>query len=395
MLEYLSAQAQEPLTASSVAPNASSETRPARASIGRAWMLGPILLLALAAILVGSLTSSAATAPNPFAAFPAGLDPDPLLLPPPTGGGPVKVTVALHVLNLSSIDEVTERFQLTGYLLAQWHDPRLTYQANGPADKFRVVSPDSVWRPKLVIINVAAPRHTDEESLRVRPDGLMSYAERFDAVLTSTFDLKSFPFDAQKLEVIIHPFTVQEQFVTFVPDQMPVWTTTEFNSYSSLESWQFKSIGFGIGEVANQFGTNTMAEARFEIAVQRRYGFYLWKVFLPLLLMVIVSWSVFWFDPAEVSSQVQIAVTTILTIIAFALAISLTLPRVPYLTFADAFFLTCYIFAFVAMLELTAVHIAYRNDRRRIATQIRRTARWLVPATFVAINSILIVHFLT
>ena len=92
-------------------------------------------------------------------------------------------------------------------------------------------------------------------------------------------------------------------------------------------------------------------------------------MFLPLLLMVIVSWSVFWFDPPEVSSQVQIAVTTILTIIAFALAISLTLPRVPYLTFADAFFLTCYIFAFVAMLELTAVHIAYRNDQRKLAAQ--------------------------
>ena len=91
----------------------------------------------------------------------------------------------------------------------------------------------------------------------------------------------------------------------------------------------------------------------------------------------------------------QIAVTTILTIIAFALAISLTLPRVPYLTFADAFFLTCYIFAFVTMVELTAVHIAYRGEWRRVAAKIRGTARWLVPAAFVLINSILIVHFLT
>jgi hypothetical protein len=135
--------------------------------------------------------------------------------------------------------------------------------------------------------------------------------------------------------------------------------------------------------------------SQVEIAVERRYGFYLWKVFLPLLLMVVVSWSVFWFDPPEVSSQVQIAVTTILTIIAFALAISLTLPRVPYLTFADGFFLTCYIFAFVTMVELTAVHIAYRNERRKVAAKIRGTARWLVPAAFVVINSILIVHFLT
>jgi hypothetical protein len=107
-----------------------------------------------------------------------------------------------------------------------------------------------------------------------------------------------------------------------------------------------------------------------------------------------MSWSVFWFDPPEVSSQVTIAVTTILTIIAFALAISLTLPRIPYLTFADAFFLTCYVFAFITMVELTAVHIAYRNERRKVAAMIRRIARWLVPSTFVAINLILIAHFL-
>jgi hypothetical protein len=355
----------------------------------------PFVLIALAAVLIGGLAGSAAAAKSPFAAFPAGLDPNALLLPPPTDGGPVKVAVALHVLNLSSIDEVTERFQLTGYLLLKWRDPRLTYQPSGPTDKFRALSPDSVWRPKLVMINVVAPRHTDEESMRVGPDGVVSFAERFDAVLTSTFHLKSFPFDAQKLEVIIHPFTVQQAFVTFAPNEFTVWTAAEFNTYSSLESWRFKSITFKMGEAASQFGKNTIAEARFEIAVERRYGFYLWKVFLPLLLMVIVSWSVFWFDPPEVSSQVQIAVTTILTIIAFALAISLTLPRVPYLTFADAFFLICYIFAFLAMLELTAVHIAYRNERRKLATQIRHTARWLVPVAFVAINSVLIVHFLT
>jgi len=350
--------------------------------------------LALAVLLIGSLAASATAAPVPLAAFPAGLDPNAMLLPPPAEGGRVKVTVALHVLNLSGIDEVTERFQLTGYLLSQWRDPRLTYQPAGPNDKFKTLSPDSVWRPRLVIINVVEPRHTFETSLRVAPDGLITYAERFEAVVTSTFHLKSFPFDSQKLEVIIHPFTNQQQFITFVPSQLPVWTATEFNSYSSLESWKFKSLTFELGTAASQFGAHAVSEDRFEITVERRYGFYLWKVFLPLLLMVVVSWSVFWFDPPEVSSQVQIAVTTILTIIAFALAISLTLPRVPYLTFADAFFLTCYIFAFVAMLELTAVHIAYRNDRRKLATEIRRTARWLVPAVFVVINSILIIHFL-
>ena len=345
--------------------------------------------------LIASLAAPAAAAPAPpIAAFPAGLDPNSLLLPPPAADGRVKVSVALHVLNLSSIDEVTERFQLTGYLMAQWTDSRLTYQQAGPRDGYRTLAPDSVWRPKLVIINVVEPRQTHETSMRVTADGTVYYVERFDALVTSTFHLKPFPFDRQKLEVLVHPFTDQQQYIDFVPSSLPVWTAAEFSSYSSLESWQFRSLTYELNRAPSEYGKQAIAEAKFEIAVERRYGFYLWKVFLPLLLMVIVSWSVFWFDPPEVSSQVTIAVTTILTIIAFALAISLTLPRVPYLTFADAFFLTCYIFAFVAMLEVTAVHVAYRADRRKAAAAIRRTARWLVPAAFATINAILVVHFL-
>jgi hypothetical protein len=46
------------------------------------------------------------------------------------------------------------------------------------------------------------------------------------------------------------------------------------------------------------------------------------------------------------------------------------------------------------MLELTAVHIAYRNERRALAAQLRRTARWLVPATYLIANSFLVLHFL-
>jgi len=337
----------------------------------------------------------AAAAPAPIAGFPAGLDPNSLLLPPPTANGRTKVSVALHVLNLSNINEVTERFQLTGYLLAQWNDPRLTYQPVGPRDSFRRLAPDSVWRPKLVIINVVAPRQTYETSMRVTPDGTAYYIERFDALVTSTFHLKPFPFDRQKLEILVHPFTDQQQYIDFEPSSLPVWTAAEFSSYSSLESWQFRSLTNELRRASSQYGEQAAAEAKFEIAVDRRYGFYLWKVFLPLLLMVVVSWSVFWFDPPEVSSQVTIAVTTILTVIAFALAISLTLPRVPYLTFADAFFLTCYIFAFVAMLELTAVHIAWRREERKAALRIRHSARWMVPTAFVLVNVLLILHFFT
>lgn len=109
--------------------------------------------------------------------------------------------------------------------------------------------------------------------------------------------------------------------------------------------------------------------------------------------MVILSWAVFWIEVDDLSTQVQIAVTTVLTIIAFAFAISGNLPRVSYLTFIDAFFLTCYLFVFIAIAELMSVHVSHRTGGREIADLIRRHARWLVPVAFVGANTLLLLNF--
>ena len=147
--------------------------------------------------------------------------------------------------------------------------------------------------------------------------------------------------------------------------------------------------------MATTYGGLTMPEARFTISVRRRSSFYLWKVFLPLLLMVFLSWAVFWIEAGDLSNQVQVAVTTILTVIAFAFAISATMPRLPYLTYIDAFFLECYIFVFLAVVELMTVHVAHRSELRRdLGLRIRRYSRWVIPAAFVATNVIIAVHFL-
>ena len=129
-----------------------------------------------------------------------------------------------------------------------------------------------------------------------------------------------------------------------------VWATPEFSQYSSLVQWNLQSVLPSIGTSSPYTGLQ-VPETRFTIKVERRYAFYLWKVFLPLLLMVVLSRAVFWIEARDLSNQVQIAIT-ILTVIAFAFAISATMPRVPYLTYVDAFFLACYVFVFVSIVEL-------------------------------------------
>src|SRR4051812_36284102 len=63
------------------------------------------------------------------------------------------------------------------------------------------------------------------------------------------------------------------------------------------------------------------------------------KSFLPLVLIVMMSWAVFWIDPNTSNSQISIAVTSMLTLIAYRFAVDGQLPRLPYMTRLDTFFL--------------------------------------------------------
>ncbi len=322
------------------------------------------------------------------------LEENPLLRPPNLNGQPLEVAVGMHIFNIASIDEVAQQFQIEGFLIAHWTDPRLAYQPKDPGDIMRFLKPGEFWMPRLEMVNAAAPRDSYDTAIRVSPDGSVNYIERFKAVLSSKFQLHRFPFDSQKLAVIIHPFVSNARTLRFSIAGHRAWVSSEFDSYSSLAQWELEAVSPRVGTTRLYDGSE-LSEVVFEIGVKRRYRFYLWKVFLPLLLMVVLSWSVFWVEAHDLSNQVQIAVTTILTVIAFAFAISATMPRVPYLTYIDAFFLECYVFVFLAIVELMVVHVCHRSERQAdLGLRIRRVSRWLVPSAFVLCNVIIAVNFL-
>jgi len=356
-----------------------------------------IVLFALAVFLVvggGWLTPAASIAAQ-LPPTPGGIATDPILQPPyEADGKPIDMVIGLHVVNLASINEVEEQFQLDAYLFARWKDPRLAYTSEGPQDRIRNYSTGQIWIPQLEMINAASPRTRDESSITVSPDGTVSYAERLVVSLSSKFELRRFPFDSQQLIVIIHPFLAKGPSIKFKLDDTSTWTASEFQTYSSLAQWHLLSLHSQV-QMAPSYGGLTVPEARFEIDVARRSSFYLYKVFIPLLLMVFLSWAVFWIEASDLSNQIQVAVTTILTVIAFAFAISATMPRLPYLTYIDAFFLECYIYVFIAVLELMTVHVTHRSEvRRDLGLQIRKYSRWVIPASFVVTNAIIAIHFL-
>lgn len=357
--------------------------------------------LALSCALAAAASTPAATR-TPAALSPTGeiLPGNPLLAPPfPPQGKKMDVGVGLHILNIASIDEVSEQFTVDGYLLCRWDDPRLAFNPSGDEPvlsqlPLHVFHAGDIWTPKLEIVNGAGGRTSYDIVMLVSPNGSVNYAERFHETLSSKFALRRFPFDTQRLPIIIQPFFVSGRFMNLTLFDHHLWSASEFNAFSSLAQWQLTAV-VPQAMVSAAFDGTPVTEVRFQIDVTRKSSFYVWKVFIPLLLMVLLSWAVFWIEAGDLSTQVTVAVTTILTVIAFAFAISATMPRVPYLTYIDAFFLQCYVFVFLAMFELMMVHVTHRSDRRRdLGIRLRAISRIVIPSAFILSNILIAIHFL-
>ena len=313
---------------------------------------------------------------------------------PPGAGQPITIKVGLFILNLVALDEVSETFTCTGYLTESWQDRRLAFTPGPGQPRRRYYTKSEIWFPLLQFDNSAAPRTLSSYLLVADADGAVNYVEKFVVRASSTMRLRAFPFDSQNLEIYIHPFTGQLNRIELEVD--PGSTGISNAAYTPLPLWQTSRITYRSvsGEMSGeQSALEASSHVIFGIQVKRNSEYYTFRIFLPLTLMVAVSWGVLWIPIDDLNSQLLISVTTVLTLVAFSVALSNILPPVAYVTFYDAFFLLSFLFILLTIGEALIVHGTHRRVDHAAAVRIRSLTRPLLPILFVFCSIVLAIRF--
>lgn len=326
--------------------------------------------------------------------------PPPPSVPPefqqhPYGGRkPVEVSVGLFITNLAIVEEAREQFEAEGYFTLRWRDPRLALPADSPTPgHLREFSIGDIWAPGIETANLVS--HSKGNSLlEVDDDGNVRYTERFDTTISSSYALRGFPFDRQLLRFNIEPFLPKVSEISFA-DTPADWTGIDLDlkATSGLAAWKILDLNYHASEVAASGPLPARPRAAFELRVARRSGFYLWKILLPMILLAVIPWSVFWYKVQDFSGQMSIPLGIMLSLVAFQFAIARDLPRVGYLTFLDALLLNSFFFVFLCLLEITLAYIIQAEGRRPLAERIRCNARWIFPVAYFSTLLFLTVIF--
>ena len=216
----------------------------------------------------------------------------------------------------------------------------------------------------------------EEFYITIKDDGI--------ATFTTKFNLKAFPFDSHVLD-----FTYAD-----TKDGVSNVNIT-YDSYATLpinENLKSKILEWNVpGDFAEYESTKYFDKYDYEydgiktfFKIERNSSYYLFKVIAPIILILIVCWSVFWLRTEQIESRLTVSIVCLLTLIAYNFVIDENIPKLAYLTAMDQIILSSYFFASVS--TILSIYLASLNDKHDIRLiKFEQQIRLVAPIIYIAI----------
>jgi hypothetical protein len=150
----------------------------------------------------------------------------------------------------------------------------------------------------------------------------------------------------------------------------------------TVPDWSVGPFEFRAAPYAVIPGGREIAGMEGAFEARRHLGFYIGKAFVSVAIIVFMSWVVFWLGPEHVGPRLSVAVTSMLTLVAYRFLLGQSLPPVSYLTRLDYFLLGATILVFVALMQVAGTSAMHSKDRAERAVAINRLSRWVFPVAF-------------
>jgi hypothetical protein len=296
---------------------------------------------------------------------------------PVEGELPTKVVVAINILDVDDISGTDQNFTANVYYELRWNDPRLAH--DGPGSVTRKF--DEIWHPRVAIVNQQFIRSTFQDISYISQDGEVVYYQRVWGTFSQPLYLHDFPADWQRFEIRLAAVGYAPGEIELVVDEKATGLAAEFSQPDwTITSWDVKSEMYYPGDMGPETASVVIA-----FDAQRKTGYYLLKVILPLILIVAMSWVVFWIDPTQAGTQISVAMTSILTLIASRFMIDTMLPKISYLTRMDIFIFGSTMLVFAALIQVIVTSSLARRGLEKEAIRLDLWCRVIFPVIFVGV----------
>jgi len=268
-----------------------------------------------------------------------------------------QVEVGLYVLNLGKFDIATGSFTADFYL-------SMKCETECSPENFEFMNGRAASVEKII----------DEPNEKFY---------RIQANLNSPIDLRSFPFDAQRMQIILEDKAKTTEDLVYITNLQE----SGIDPSIVFTGWNMDGWSANVSQHDYSVYNETYSQYVFSIDISRIVLNAFLKTFLPVIFIMLVVVFSFLIDPDKVSTRLTMAGSSLVASVMFHVSISNQIPPVGYLTFADKFMMVTYmvlLFSFiinVAMLELQERKKTEVVDRLHRRTQYN--VLWAVPLIYI------------
>jgi hypothetical protein len=158
------------------------------------------------------------------------------------------------------------------------------------------------------------------------------------------------------------------------------------NGQVNIAQWSLLNLDM-VAALTNQryYGeSKPVSELIFTITLQRESASIVWKVILPLIILVLLMWAIFWMEVDNLSDRLNVAFIGILTIVAYQFLIEGSMPRISYFTFTDTVLLYSFVVMCLAVFESLILYSMCKAGKKDLAERVDHVARWAFPLVYFA-----------
>ena len=308
---------------------------------------------------------------------------------------PIEVRVGLQVDQITQVDQRAENFGIVATLRMEWLDSnlaftppqdRLPFQGFSGAAFIARADAENLFYPGFTMVNQQGRRFASESNIIVFPDGRAVYFERFTVTLQAPdFDFRGYPFDSQRFFVA---FQTQwsNRIMRFVADE----PFTGLGDHLGEEEWMFRAVGIEYPSLTNIMGQPSTG-ITFVFEADRHIWYYILRIFVPLLIIITVSWVTFFLQ--DFSKRVDISAGNLLVFVAFNFAISGDLPRLGYMTFLDAILAMSFVVTSLAVVWNVLLRRFEVAGMERGARLVDAYTFWLYPGAYAVVTYLAFRYF--
>lgn len=315
---------------------------------------------------------------------------------PPTGDAPVVVEIGFLLSNINAIYEEDETFDFEGVLSMHWTDPRLAFN---PAETgydelyyqgdFQFNEVFSGWWPQIILANEAGRFDREGVMLRITPQGEVFYTEEIDAIAKSYLQLARYPFDRQELVAIFEVLGLNSSQLRIKADTTTSGIWMDDHHEVRVPQWQQPELSTSVVEYTPIYldGTDVHLEAfKVQIDIERDYWYTLRLVAMPVMVFVMMSWSVFWMERSSLGDRMDISFIGILTVVAYQIMYSESLPKISYVTVLLSFMIISFLMMCSSIVINLRVAALDNSSRQMQGDRVDKLCRVWFPVSYVVLN---------